>query len=77
MLDHSGTVQRVADSLRTLSEDDLQFIARIVQALGVQETAQDLTEFERWAMELAKRNKFDHLTEEQVAEIVHTYRQTA
>jgi hypothetical protein len=64
------------ESLETLSEKDLQFIARIVRALGANEPADGLTEFDRWAMELAKRNKFDQLTEEQVANLVHEYRHT-
>lgn len=71
------TLQKVVESLETLSENDLQFIARIVQALGAQEPAPELTEFDRWAMELARRNKFDQLTEDEIADIVHEYRRKA
>ena len=77
MLNRNETVERVVKSLNKLSEDDLQFIARIAHVLETQDTASDMTEFDDWAMELARRNKFDQLYEEQVAELVHEYRQTA
>lgn len=69
-------IQMVLDSLRILSEQDLQFIARIVQALGAQEPAPELSEFDHWAMELARRNRFDQLTEDEIPDIVHEYRHT-
>ena len=75
MSKHQEKVQEVVESLMTLSESDLEFIARIVQVLGAQEK-EEPNEFDRWAMALAKRNKFDNLSEQQVAELVHEYRRT-
>lgn len=77
MSKHHEKLQEVVQSLVTLSDSDLEFIARIVQVLGTQENKEELTEFDRWALALAKRNKFDELSEEQVAQLVHEYRQTA
>ncbi len=75
MSKHQEKVQEVVESLMTLPDSDLEFIARIVQVLGAQEK-DELTEFDRWTMELAKRNKFDNLSEQQVAELVQAYRRT-
>lgn len=75
MVSHDETFQELVESLKTLSESDLQFIARIVKVLGRPDPAEALDAFDEWAIAIAKRNKFEHLTEEQVAKIVQTFRE--
>lgn len=75
MVSHDETFQELVESLKTLSESDLQFIARIVKVLGRPDPAETLGAFDEWAIAIAKRNKFEHLTEEQVAKIVQTFRE--
>lgn len=77
MVSHDETFQELVESLRTLSESDLQFIARIVNVLGRPGPAETVDAFDEWAIAIAKRNRFEHLTEDQVAELVHSYRKSS
>ncbi len=46
-------IQELVESLKSLSESDLQFIPRIVRVLGKQESDQTSDVFDEWAYSIA------------------------
>lgn len=69
----SKYVEQLLRTLEELPERDVPIVIRFIEFLKWSER-QRWADFDRWAMELAKEKGFSHLTEEDVAQIVHEYR---
>ncbi len=67
------TIKTLVSTMDELSDTDLRLVVRFVNALK-QESESESDDFDRWAKDLAKRKKFDQLTETQIAQLVHEYR---
>jgi hypothetical protein len=72
--------QEVAQLVKVVEQLPVNKIVEVVdfaKFLAWQETAEtdDKQSFFLWAEELARKHGFDHLTEDDVAQIVHEFRQ--
>ena len=69
----SKYMEQLLTTLEGLPEKDVPIVIRFIEFLKWSER-QQWADFDRWAMELARRKGFSHLTEENVAQIVHECR---
>ena len=64
----------VLDKVRELPPERISELLDFIEFLKQREEKQSWIEFDEWAMNLAKAKGFNHLTEEDVAKIVESYR---
>lgn len=69
----SKAAEQLLTTLEGLPEKDVPIVIHFIEFLKWSER-QRWTDFDRWAMELAREKGFGHLTEEEIAQIVHEYR---
>ena len=69
--------QLILDRVRKLSPERLREVLDFIEFLQQREWQQHWVGFDEWAMNLAKERGFQHLTEENVAQIVKVHRRRA
>lgn len=69
--------QIILDKVRQLSPEHLREVLDFIEFLQQRELQQQWVGFDEWAMNLAQERGFQHLTEENVAQIVETHRRRA
>jgi len=76
MVTKSRYAERIMKELEGLSEEGIAQIIQFIDFIKWREARKEreINEFDAWALNLAKEKGFDHLTEEDVARIVHEYR---
>lgn len=62
------------DKVRRLSSDKKQEVLDFVEFLASRDRTRDWLEFDEWALDLARKKGFSHLTEKDVAQIVSDIR---
>jgi len=66
--------EKIIRSFRALSPDKKRKAIDYLDLLASGKKAKDSVEFDEWAINLAKKKGFDHLTEQDVARIVSDLR---
>jgi hypothetical protein len=66
--------KKVLDGFRKLSPEKKQEVVDFIDFIESKDRATKWIEFDEWAANLAKEKGFDHLTEEDVAQIVEAHR---
>jgi hypothetical protein len=66
--------KKVLSAFRKLSPEKKQEVVDFIEFIESKDVATKWIEFDEWAANLAKENGFDHLTEEDVAQIVEAHR---
>lgn len=64
----------ILEKLRGLSSERKKEVIDFLEFLELREKNKAWLEFDEWAINLAKEKGFDHLTEEDVAQIVSDFR---
>ena len=64
----------VLEKFRSLSPRRKQEVIDLLDLLASGQKAKDWLEFDEWALNVAKENGFDHLTEKDIARIVSDFR---
>ncbi|MEW6482476.1 MAG: hypothetical protein AB1397_05685 [bacterium] len=64
------SMEEMVEGLKTLPEQKLQEVSDFIDFLKWKEAV----EFDEWALNLAKEKGFAHLSEEDVAKIIHEFR---
>ncbi len=66
--------QRIIDKLRALPPERVEEVLDFVEFVEQRVQRERWISFDEWAMNLARKRGFNHLTEDDVAQIVKTHR---
>ena len=66
--------KKVLNAFRNLSPEKKQTVVDFIEFIESKDRVAKWIEFDEWAANLAKEKGFDHLTEEDVAQIVEAHR---
>ncbi|HWP91836.1 MAG TPA: hypothetical protein VNN20_06530 [Thermodesulfobacteriota bacterium] len=66
--------KKVLDAFRKLSPEKKQEVLDLIEFIESKDRVTKWIEFDEWAVNLAKEKGFNHLTEEDVAQIVEAHR---
>ena len=66
--------QEIIEKVRSLPPEKIEEVLDFIYSIEQREKKRALIEFDEWALNLAKEKGFDHLTEEDVTEIVKQHR---
>ncbi len=66
--------KKVLNAFRNLSPEKKQEVVDFIEFIESKDRVTKWIEFDAWAANLAKEKGFDHLTEEDVAQIVEAHR---
>jgi len=69
--------QVILEKVRQLPPEQLQEVLDFIEFLQQRERQQQWISFDAWAMNLAKEKGFQHLTEDDIAQIVKAHRKRA
>ena len=66
--------QEIIEKVRSLPPEKIEEVLDFLRFIEQREKKRAWIEFDEWALNLAKEKGFDHLTEEDVTEIVRQHR---
>lgn len=66
--------EKIIQKFRSLSPERKRKVIDFLDLLASGEKVKDWLEFDEWAFNLAKKRRFDRLTEEDVARIISDFR---
>jgi hypothetical protein len=69
--------QVILEKVRQLPPEQLQEVLDFIEFLQQRERQRQWISFDAWAMNLAKEKGFQHLTEDDIAQIVKAHRKRA
>lgn len=69
--------QVILEKVRQLPPEQLQEVLDFIEFLQQREQQRQWISFDAWAMNLAKEKGFQHLTEDDIAQIVKAHRKKA